>query len=80
MVDNAPATQNQGEGGQQRESIPDKVLMYACIFTYEKASIRSKILHYQVAYNAIQNYETSGQLPQNSTQVIQEFERMGHEQ
>ena len=34
------ASGNQDNSGGQRESIPDKVLMYACIFTYEKPRVR----------------------------------------
>mmetsp|Transcript_37560 Transcript_37560/g.49411 ORF Transcript_37560/g.49411 Transcript_37560/m.49411 type:complete len:95 (-) Transcript_37560:1317-1601(-) len=29
-----------------REPIPDKVIMYACIFTYEKPRVRTQILNY----------------------------------
>lgn len=39
------------EGG--RESIPDKVLMYACIFTYEKPRVRTDMLNYRVKYESI---------------------------
>ena len=37
----------------QREQIPDKVLMYACIFTYESHRERKQMLDYQVNINAI---------------------------
>ena len=51
------------DGGQMREQIPDKVLMYACIFTYEKPRVRTNILNYQVNTRVIENLETSGSLP-----------------
>ena len=43
---------------EQREQIPDNVLMYACIFTYEKAKVRSQILNYEVNYEVIDNLES----------------------
>ena len=67
-------------GAPERESIPDKVLMYACIFTYEKPRVRAEILNYQVNYEAISSYESSNQLPGNSSQTIQNFESLGHEE
>ena len=42
----------------QREQIPDNVLMYACIFTYEKAKVRSQLLNYAVNYSVIENLES----------------------
>lgn len=41
-----------------REQIPDSVLMYACIFTYETQKVRKQINDYQVNYTAIRNYES----------------------
>ena len=41
-----------------REQIPDNVLMYACIFTYEKAKVRSQLLNYEVNYSVIENLES----------------------
>ena len=43
---------------EQREQIPDNVLMYACIFTYEKAKVRSQLLNYEVNYSVIENLES----------------------
>ena len=42
----------------QREQIPDNVLMYACIFTYEKAKVRTQLLNYEVNYSVIENLES----------------------
>ena len=44
MVETTGGMPQEGMGGQMRESIPDKVLMYACIFTYEKPRVRTDIL------------------------------------
>ena len=41
-----------------REQIPDSVLMYACVFTYEKSRVRTDINNYSVNYSAVQNYES----------------------
>ena len=40
------------------DHIPDKVLMYACIFTYEKAKVRNQILNYNINYEAIDHLES----------------------
>jgi len=63
-----------------REQIPDSVLMYACIFTYEKQSVRTQILNYQPNTSVIENLETSNQLPPNSANTVLSFIQMGHEQ
>jgi hypothetical protein len=49
MVDTRQSV-NSGVPQQQPSDnhIPDKVLMYACIFTYENAKIRTEILNYKV--------------------------------
>ena len=52
---------------EQREQIPDSVLMYACIFTYEKAKIRREILGYQVNYSLIDGLESKCDGVQNSS-------------
>lgn len=62
-----------------REQIPDSVLMYACVFTYEKSRVRTDINNYSVNYSAVQNYETSGQLSAGSAEQIQQFVEMNHE-
>ena len=64
---------------QSREQIPDQVLMYACIFTYEKAKIRRDILGYKFDFNAIVHYETSGQLHGGSGDAIKNFLNMNNE-
>lgn len=63
-----------------REQIPDSVLMYACIFTYEKQSVRTQILNYQPNTSVIENLETSNQLPPNSANTVRSFIQMGHDQ
>ena len=45
-------------GAQGSDHIPDQVLMYACIFTYEKAKVRNQILKYNVNYEAIGHLES----------------------
>lgn len=44
-------------GVAEREQIPDCVLMYACIFTYEKAKIRGEIGTFKVNSDNIRQYE-----------------------
>ena len=43
MVDAAPTTM----GGDRESHIPDQVLMYACIFSYEKPKYRTQILNFK---------------------------------
>ena len=57
MVDSNAASGSRMDA-QSREQIPDMVLMYACIFTYEKSKIRNEILNYQFDFNAIAHYES----------------------
>ena len=44
--------------GQGRAQIPDKVLMYASLFNYEKPSVRMEMLNYQIAYEMIGQFES----------------------
>ena len=44
--------------GQGRAQIPDKVLMYASLFNYEKPSVRMDMLNYPIAYEMIGQFES----------------------
>lgn len=58
---------------QGRAQIPDKVLMYASLFSYEPQE-RVRMSQYEVNYNMIGQFEGSRALPPNSVQTIRQFE------
>ena len=63
----------------EREQIPDKVLMYACIFSHEKFAVRTEILNYTPNFQVIDNLITQGQLPANATSSIQAFLKLDND-
>ena len=44
------------------DQIPDNVLQYASVFTYEKSRIRNQLLQYRVNYSAIESYESKSHI------------------
>lgn len=61
MTDSSPLLPNQrgAQGAAQvNATIPDKVLMYACIFSYEPSKELQNMLSYQVNINVIEQYES----------------------
>ena len=43
---------------QGRAQIPDKVLMYASLFTYSQPAVRTEMLSYSIAYDMIGQFES----------------------
>ena len=58
---------------QGRAQIPDKVLMYASLFSYEPNE-RVKMNEYQIKYDTIGQFEGSRALPGNASNTIRKFE------
>ena len=64
----------------KRAQIPDTMLMYASLFTYEPDQ-RKNMITYEVNYDRIQQYEvSSASLPKGSCHTLRAFMEMDPEQ
>ena len=55
-----------------RQQIPDRVLMYASLFTYAPNE-RNRFINYAINEDKILQFQGSKMLPNNSLQVLQHF-------
>jgi len=64
----------------KREQIPDTMLMYASLYTYDVLE-RKTMMDYNVSYERILQYQgSSATLPNDAAQTLEQFQKKDPEQ
>ena len=61
-----------------RSAIPDRVLMYASVFSYEPME-RYRFINFSINEDKMRQFSGSGSIPNNSLQVLQDFMTMNED-